>query len=71
MTTVRIKILKSVGAQPWNMAHFVGDDIECETKQAALLVESGRAAYISAPVETATATVQPETATAKPQRKRK
>lgn len=72
----KIRITKGVTAAPWNIAAFVGDVIECDDKQAALLVQADRAQYLKDEAlhqeltETATAKTKPETATAKPQRKR-
>lgn len=61
------------------MGLFIGDVVELDEKQAELIVETGRATYVSSDViptaieitETATAKTTPETATSKPQRKRK
>jgi len=79
MAKKKIKITAPVGAAPFFMALFIGDVVELDEKQAELIVESGRAAYVksdAAPTaieitETATSKTSPETATSKPQRKRK
>ena len=67
MGNKKIKITAPVGAPPFNLGLFVGDVLECEEKQAALLVEAGRAQYVTQPTptpETAAAKIEPETATA-------
>lgn len=79
MANKKIKIKAPVGAAPFFMALFIGDVVELDEKQAEILVESGRATYVSSDViptaieitETAAAKTAPETATSKPQRKRK
>lgn len=79
MANKKIKITAPVGAAPFFMALFIGDVVELDEKQAELIVESGRAAYVSLDAiptaieitETATAKTSPEIATSKPQRKRK
>ena len=79
MANRKIKITAPVGAAPYFMALFIGDVVELDEKQAEILVESGRAAYVKSdatPIaieitETAAAKTSPETATSKPQRKRK
>ena len=79
MAKKKIKITAPVGAAPFFMGLFIGDVVELDEKQAEILVESGRAAYVksdAAPTaieitKTATDKTAPETATSKPQRKRK
>lgn len=83
MANKKIKITAPVGAAPFFMGLFIGDVVELDEKQAEILVESGRAVYLTpqetlqaAPqaieiTETASAKTSPETATSKPQRKRK
>lgn len=83
MAKKKVKITAPVGAAPYFMALFIGDVVELDEKQAGILVEAGRAIYMTpqetpqaAPqaieiTETATAKTAPETATSKPQRKRK
>lgn len=79
MANKKIKITAPVGAAPFFMGLFIGDVVELDEKQAEILVESGRAAYVKSDAtptaieitETASAKTSPETATSKPQRKRK
>lgn len=79
MANKKIKIKAPVGAAPFFMGLFIGDVVELDEKQAEILVESGRAAYVKSDAtptaieitETATDKTSPETATSKPQRKRK
>lgn len=39
----KIKIIKGVCCNPWNLSHLIGDEIEIDSKQADELVAAGRA----------------------------
>ena len=42
----KIKIIKGVCCNPWNLSHLIGDEIEIDSKQADELVAAGRAEIV-------------------------
>jgi hypothetical protein len=43
---MKVKIIKGVACNPWNMSNLIGDILEIDNKQGAELIEAGRAELV-------------------------